>query len=123
MNRSVLIVDDNLDLLHIYSLALSDYNCEKIILACDGIEAINKFLILDKKPDIILLDYHMPKLNGIETAKVLMRIKPDNNIIMISADTTIIEEAMKIGIKGFIKKPVDFKCFSRLILEIIPNLS
>jgi hypothetical protein len=32
----------------------------------------------------------MPKLNGIETAKVLMRMKPDNNIIMISADTTII---------------------------------
>ena len=59
--------------------------------------------------DIALLDVEMPFINGIETAKKIMAIKPDINIIIISADDGYKEEALSTGVHGFISKPLTEK--------------
>ena len=59
--------------------------------------------------DIALLDVEMPFINGIETTKQIMSIKPDIKIILISGDARYESEALSIGVHGFITKPLSEK--------------
>jgi YesN/AraC family two-component response regulator len=94
-------------------------NYERIERAEDGDEAIEKYSELNEKPEFILLDYRMPRVNGIDAAKEILHMNSECVIIMMSADTTVVEEALKIGIKGFIKKPVEVSEFLKQIEEIL----
>lgn len=115
----MLLVDDNIDLLDLYSLILKRNHYEKVDCALNGEEAIKIFRELNEKPDFLLLDYRMPRLNGIDAAKEILKMNSECVIIMMSADTTVVEEAIRIGIKGFIKKPVEIPEFLRQIKEIL----
>lgn len=103
----------------LYSLILKRNSFDRIDCAEDGDEAIKMFSKINEKPDFILLDYRMPKMNGIEAAKEILRVNPESKIIMMSADTTVINHAIQIGIKGFIKKPVEVSEFLKQIKEIL----
>ncbi|SDX07202.1 PAS domain S-box-containing protein [Lutibacter oricola] len=76
----------------------------------NGLEAIE--LYKNWKPDIILLDVVMPKLNGIEATREILKLRGDHNvkifIISASALESEQQEVMKIGATVFIKKPVNF---------------
>lgn len=68
-------------------------------------------------PQIILLDLHLPKVNGLE---VLERIKADKRtrhipviILTVSNDSAIIAECERLGADNFIVKPVDFQRLSK----------
>lgn len=73
--------------------------------ASNGEEAIELFQ--DKRPDVLLLDITMPKMDGITTLKKLLEIDPKANIIMCSAlgQQRLIVEAIQLGAKDFIVKP------------------
>jgi len=58
-----------------------------------------------EKPDVILMDHRMPLKNGLEASKEILQINPDIKIIFITADQTIREEALSIGVADFIDKP------------------
>ena len=76
-------------------------------------EVDNSYKILDivnrEDIDIALLDVEMPFINGIETAKQIMSIKPDIKIIIISANNGYKSEALSIGVHAFITKPLSEK--------------
>jgi DNA-binding NarL/FixJ family response regulator len=72
--------------------------------ASDGMEALE---IARKKPaDVFILDITMPKLNGIETTRELLRRSPGAKIIVLSLHDTkdIVEEAFSAGARGFLTK-------------------
>ena len=115
----MLVVDDNKDLLDLYTRIFTRHKYTNVFQAEDGDKAIKLFSELNEKPDFILMDYRMPIMNGIDAAKELFRIKDDNIIIMMSADTSIIDEALKVGIKGFIKKPIEIGELFSQINEIL----
>ena len=72
--------------------------------ACDGREAVEKTIKL--KPDVLVLDLHMPGLNGIEAARQILRQNPDQRIVVLTiADSEqLIFELLKIGVKGYLLK-------------------
>jgi DNA-binding NarL/FixJ family response regulator len=83
MSSSVLIVDDNQMLrkaVRRFFEALPDWTVGGE--AGDGAEAVQKAAEL--KPDLILLDFSMPNMNGIEAAPVLKKLLPDVHIIVFS---------------------------------------
>lgn len=88
----VLIVDDDMTLRELYEerMKAEDYT---IISASDGEEAIEK--TIKEKPDVILLDIMMPKINGIDVMKML-REKDDTKHIPIIILTALIQEIDKI---------------------------
>lgn len=61
------------------------------------------------KPDIILSDVRMPRMNGIEMAKELHRILPDSSIIFMSgySDKEYLKEAIKLKVISYVEKPID----------------
>jgi len=73
--------------------------------ASDGIEAYQKYLRL--RPDLVLLDVNMPKLDGLSAAKKILASDASAKIIIISAlgQRWAIETARRMGIKHYILKP------------------
>ena len=83
MSKSVLIVDDSAvvrKVMHQFFERLADWEVGGE--AADGAEAIQKAMEL--RPELILLDVSMPRLNGIETASILKKMMPDSHIIVFT---------------------------------------
>ena len=72
--------------------------------AADGLEALQK--VRELKPDVILLDIALPKLNGLETAKRICEIDHSAKIIFVSQndDADVVRAALRIGAEGYVSK-------------------
>ncbi len=82
-----------------------DMGCEVIGEACNGLEG--KQVILDKKPDIILTDIHMPEMNGLQMIRETLSEVPHAQIIVLTGyrDFDYIQEALRLGAADYILKP------------------
>ncbi|MFX1473886.1 MAG: response regulator [Promethearchaeota archaeon] len=103
---TVFIVEDEEDLHYIYKALLSVKGHVVVASAFDGDEAIEKYSQLDPKPDIIMMDHRMPKMDGISATRELKQACPDCKIIFISADETVRQKAMEAGAEVFQVKPI-----------------
>jgi len=106
MPYKILIVDDepfNLDLLE-QELTDRGYSIER---AGGGAEALGKFESF--RPDLILLDYQMPDMNGVDVLKELRNRGNESPVVMITAYGTIERavQAMREGAYDFIPKPFE----------------
>jgi class 3 adenylate cyclase/CheY-like chemotaxis protein len=104
----ILVVDDVLDNVEIVRMRLEalDY---KVITAADGIEALAS--VAENRPDLVLLDIMMPRLDGIETVK---RLKADTSlpfvpVIMLTAkaDRSDVIAGLEAGGDDYLTKPVE----------------
>ena len=70
-----------------------------------------KKFVLEKKPDLILLDVFLPKENGIDFLKWIRSEEIAVDVILITADKTIerVQEAFRYGAEDYIIKPFDFE--------------
>lgn len=101
----VFLVDDHKMVIQGLQLLLENNNDIEVIgTAMDGEEAISKIPIT--KPDVVLLDINMPKINGIDTCKILIKSHPNIKIIAISMhqETSLIKMMLKAGAKGYVLK-------------------
>ena len=114
---NVLIVDDDPDLLRLCSSHLSLLNLNVVGTATNGFEAIEMLNDSIIKPDVIVIDYHMPKINGIETSKEILKIDSSYKIIMISAYSSVKNEALSSGINEFLGKPFNFQKLAEKIRQ------
>jgi len=72
--------------------------------AADGSEVIQKAEEL--KPDLIVLDIGLPKLNGIQAARRIQQLSPSSNIVFLSQnnDRDIVRAALSTGARGYVHK-------------------
>jgi len=124
----VLVVEDNPNDVTIIKRAMrkSDVKCE-LYFARDGEEAIDTLYQKGEfedtpRPDLILLDINLPKINGLE---VLAKIKEDDRLKRIPVIVLTISEreedmvkAYDSGAASYMTKPVDSKDFERLIRTV-----
>ncbi|MDE7169920.1 MAG: response regulator, partial [Mucispirillum sp.] len=77
----------------------------------DTEEALKLFKSKDNGYDLVLIDYILPKMNGLEFAKEILKIQPKTAIILITGyvDISFLMEAVSIGISQFVSKPIQFK--------------
>ena len=61
------------------------------------------------RPQIVLMDYRLPTINGIETMKAMRRLDGGTKFIFISADASVMEEALNNGAEMFLVKPITMK--------------
>jgi len=125
----VLIVDDSALIRRIIKDALSQNpDIEVVGTAENGAEAIEK--LKELSPDAITLDVEMPVMNGLETLKKIISIKP-TPVIMVSALTTkeasVTVEALMSGAVDFIAKPrnlfSDFDSFVKELQSKVVNVA
>ena len=72
--------------------------------ASDGLQAVEKAREL--RPDLILMDIGLPKLNGLEAARLIREIVPTSKIVFLTqeSDPEIVEKALGMGAYGFVAK-------------------
>ena len=79
MGKKILVADDESHILHVVSLKLRNAGFE-VVTAHDGQEALE--LASSEKPDLLITDYHMPQLSGLELCQ---KLKQDPNTCKIPA--------------------------------------
>jgi chemosensory pili system protein ChpA (sensor histidine kinase/response regulator) len=104
--RTIMVVDDSITIRKVTARML-ERNGIQVLLAKDGIDATNQ--LIDVKPDLMLLDIEMPRMDGFELATYIRnddRLK-DLPIIMITSRTgeKHKEKAMEIGVNQYLGKP------------------
>jgi len=104
--NKVLIVDDSAFMRLTLKNMLSRAGIEVIGEAENGIEAVEKYKQL--KPDFVLMDILMPVEDGLEAMKQIIKSDSEAKIIVVSAigQETIVQEALQIGAKDYLVKPV-----------------
>ena len=101
----ILVVDDYEPWRRVLSRTLEKQPELQIICeVTDGLEAVQKGEEL--KPDLILLDVGLPKLDGIEAARRLHRLSPKSKILFVSqwSSADLVQEAFDVGAQGFVTK-------------------
>jgi DNA-binding NtrC family response regulator len=110
----VLLIDDEVEFGSALAerLRLRDYDARAFSQAKDALD-----IIQSDPPHVVLLDFRMPGMDGIEVLKIIKQMNPSIEVIMLTGhgDTRSIEEGMKSGAFEYIMKPVDI---GELILKI-----
>jgi DNA-binding NarL/FixJ family response regulator len=83
--------------------------------AGDGIEAIEK--VRQLRPDIVLMDINMPRMDGLEATRIIRREVPKSNVIIVTQndETVAREQARSANAKGFLTK-------SDLTRDLLPTI-
>ncbi|MEZ7873104.1 MAG: response regulator, partial [Eubacteriales bacterium] len=117
---AVLVADDNKTNQLIASSLLEQINV-RAVMASDGQEAFSLYRDSARRPDLILMDLHMPVMDGYEAAQKIREISPDVPIIAMTADviTGVKEKCEACGITQYIRKPFDPDRFLSLIRDIL----
>jgi len=101
----ILVVDDYEPWRRVLSRILEKQpELQVICEVTDGLEAVQKGEEL--KPDLILLDIGLPRLDGIEAARRLHRLSPKSKILFVSqwSSADLVQEAFDVGAQGFVTK-------------------
>lgn len=117
----LMIAEDDIEIGSTYVKFLTnDKNIKIVSFTTDGERALKEYL--EKKPDILLLDLDMPKMNGLEIIDYLSKIPEEKdkcNIIVITGDRLKISKIRKTSkVYEIIEKPVDYENLSELVKQI-----
>lgn len=118
--KTILIIDDFENTLQVTSLSLMAEGY-KVIKAKNGKEAL--MLLQSQSVDLIITDYHMPKMNGLELIKEVKKnpINKNKPVFVLSTETSqkIKEHAYVLGVTAWIKKPFNLAQLRQLVLKAI----
>ncbi|MGB0014317.1 MAG: response regulator transcription factor [Candidatus Sulfotelmatobacter sp.] len=101
----VLVVDDYEPFRRFVCATLKKRPILQIVAeASDGVDAVRRAEEL--KPDVILLDIELPRLNGLQAAREIRKLSPDSKIIFVSQEFSpdVVQEAFSLGAQGYVAK-------------------
>jgi two-component system cell cycle response regulator DivK len=108
--KKILVVDDNQDSRELVVKVLKNKGYE-MVEAVDGEEAIEK--VIAERPDLILLDISIPKLNGYEVTLKLKNMEEFKDIPVVALTAHAMKgdrmKALEAGCEGYITKPINVR--------------
>lgn len=99
----ILLVDDEPDFVKLMSMRISGWGYG-LVTASNGKEAVDSFLT--ERPDIVILDYLLPDMDGVSVLKTIRKRDRGIPVIMFTAypDVKVMKEAERLGVCAFIPK-------------------
>jgi DNA-binding response OmpR family regulator len=116
----ILVVDDEVNSARLVSMAIGLMGHESVE-AYRGDQAVE--MINSEKPDLVLLDYMMPGMNGLETLSQIRSIFGDDPpVYMLTAaqDYYVRDQVIERGAKGWFSKPLDLQKLEAILNEAVP---
>jgi two-component system chemotaxis response regulator CheY len=112
-------VEDEKDLVNMLLLLCKKRNIHVCFTARDGHEALQKFIQINPKPHLVIMNYRLPVMNGLDVSKEMLKIEPRTKIMFLTAEQKIKDEALAAGASIIMIKPVSIKEIERAIEEIV----
>lgn len=115
ITRTILVVDDEPENRKVFGEILSDLGY-KVIDEPDGASALG-VIRQGVSIDLVITDYRMPDMNGLELVTTLRQVLPSVPVIMITAHGDIDNyfRSLSLGVFDFINKPVGKREFERIV--------
>ena len=123
--KTILLVEDDEDQVTLALRALRKHGIvaevDEVVVARDGEEALDHLFgdwaadrETEAKPEFVLLDVHLPKMNGLQ---VLKRLREDERtellpVILFSSSSEHVVEGYRLGANSYVTKPANFEKFS-----------
>ena len=118
--RRLLVVDDEPPILEVLTEHFkSDYEVETALNGADALGAI-----LRSRPDVVMLDINMPRMNGVQVLKDIKQIDDSIAVIMVTANEQVAmaADALRSGAFGYVPKPFDFRYLDHMLATIFDRL-
>jgi DNA-binding NtrC family response regulator len=105
MAETILIVDDEIEILELLELIITDKTGYRVLTSSNSLEVLE--ILRREKPDLLITDLRMPEVDGLELLVGALRLDPDLPFIVITAYGTceVALEALEKGVFDFITKP------------------
>ncbi len=118
---TLLYAEDNQESRENYAFVLKDYFHE-VYTAKDGREALEMYH--DIKPDVLLLDISMPKMDGLELAEAIRKEDEETPIIMLTAHSEVdrLFRAVSLKLEKYLLKPINTKLLQNTMLDLIKKI-
>src|SRR5438309_7685495 len=110
--KTAAIVEDDEDMVFIYSRILKDQGYESVFVARSGEEIIEWISSQTAFPNVVIMDYRLPRINGLDAAREALRHSPATKIIMATAPHELKAEAPSLG-STFLRKPLSMQTLAR----------
>lgn len=104
----ILIVDDASFMRTVLKdIIKSNGLAHEVVEAGDGVEGVKAYQTL--KPSLVTMDVNMPRADGIQALRAIMKIDPAAKVVMVTSveQKQIVQDAMKLGARDYIVKPFD----------------
>jgi CheY-like chemotaxis protein len=118
--EKVLIVDDEENVRFLYEQELIDEGYQTV-LARDGKECLEK--VATEKPDIVLLDIRMPRMDGLEAIGKIIELNKNIPIIINSAYSTYKDDFMSWAADAYVVKSYDLDTLKTTIRDVLAKKS
>ena len=115
--KTILLVDDDVDLLENTSFVIKSSGCE-VITGANGIEAVEKYK--EFSPDLVIMDIKMPKMDGFDAFFKIKQHNSEAKVVLITAysiDEKKHLKAKSMGLLGTISKPYSFETIEETIFK------
>jgi len=78
-----------------------------VIEAEDGVEGVRNYQ--KYKPDLVIMDINMPKADGIQALRAIIKLDPRAKVVMVSSveQKAIVQDAIRLGARDYVVKPFD----------------
>jgi len=118
----ILIADDSRNaLLSVYRYLESEPDCEVIATATDGLQLLSKAACY--RPDLVLTDLSLPRINGLQATTALRRTYPKMRIIIFTALTglSLRDECLRCGADALVQKSQMPEKLMEEVRRLFPN--
>ena len=114
----IVLADDHVVVRDSIKVLLEAQGLDVVGLASNGAEAVK--LVAELEPDVILMDWSMPELNGLDALVRVRAEHPEAKVVMLSAwdDESHVLEALKAGADGYLPKNLDAATFVELLHQV-----
>lgn len=118
----ILLVDDSKTMRNIQKAVLAQLGHTDVQEACDGQDALSKVGAV--KPDLILVDWNMPNMDGLTFVKAYRQMNKQTPMIMVTteAEKSRVIEAIKAGVNNYVVKPFTPDLLSQRITETLQKV-
>jgi len=115
----IMLIDDSKTMRNIQKAVLAQIGFAEIEEACDGQDALSKVNAF--KPDLILVDWNMPNMDGLTFVKAYRQLNKTTPLIMVTteAEKSRVIDAIKAGVNNYVVKPFTPDLLSQRIQETL----
>ena len=118
--KKILIVDDASFMRTVLKdIIKSNGLASEIYEAADGVEGVKSFQKI--QPDLVTMDVNMPRADGIQALRAILKINPNAKVVMVTAieEKHVVQDAMKLGARDYVVKPFDRSNVPLVINKVI----